>query len=227
MTSAKITDLVEVTSLDALNDYFVVVDVSDATMAVSGSTKKVLPYNLPINSGTQVALDAKVTGISSSTSGRMPLFDGTSGKLLKEFTSTGLVRVTSGVPTAVAAPTGLIVGNSDTQTLTNKRINCRVYEIASTGTATPDVSTTDDYIITALATGVTFAAPTGTPTQGQKLIIRVTDNGTSRAITWNSAYKPIGITLPTATLASGVIYVGGKYNSTTSFWNMIAVGSGI
>lgn len=227
MSSSKITELSEVTIVDALNDYLVIVDVSDTTMAASGTTKKVLPTNVPISSGVQTALDAKVTGISSSTSGRLPLFDGTSGKLLKEYTETGIVKVTSGVPTAVTAPTGLILGDSDTQTLTNKRINLRVTTITSTGTATPDVSTTDDYIITALATGVTFAPPTGSPTQGKPLMIRISDNGTARSIAWDGIYKQIGAALPTGTMPSGIIYIGMKYDATNVQWHTLAVGSGL
>ena len=227
MSSAKITDLVAVTSLDALNDYMVVVDVSDTTMAGSGSTKKVLPYNLPISSGTQTSLDAKITGISSSTSGRIPLFDGTSGKLLKEYTDTGIVQVTSGIPTAVTAPTGLIVGDSDSQTLSYKRINPRTTEITSATGITPDVSIKDDYIVTALATGITVNAPIGSPVQGQPLIIRFKDNGTSRSISWNSIFRAIGVTLPTATMTSGTTYVGQKYNLTDTKWDVIAIASGL
>lgn len=227
MSAAKITDLIEVTGVDVSSDYLVIVDVSDTTMAGSGSTKKVKPYNLPISSGTQTSLDTKVTGISSSTSGRFPLFDGTSGKLLKEYTDTGIVKVTSGVPSAVTAPTGLIVGDSDSQTLSYKRVNPRVTEITSATGITPDISTTDDYIVTALATGITVNAPIGTPLQGQPLIIRFTDDGTSRSITWNSIYKARGVTLPTYTMASGTIYVGQKYNSTSTFWDVLAVASGL
>ena len=226
MAATKITDLVEVTIVDGSNDFLTIVDISDTTMAGSGSTKKVLPYNLPVSSGTQTALDNKITGLSSSTSGVMPLFDGTTGKLLKEYTGTGIVKVTSGIVSTVAGPVGTIIGTTDTQTLSNKRINSRVFEVASTGTATPDVSTTDDYIVTALATGITFAAPTGTPLQGQKLFYRVTANGTPQTMAWNSIYRAIGVTLPTVTTASGVTYIGLKQNSTDARWDVLAVGSG-
>lgn len=227
MSSAKITELSEVTIVDALNDYLVIVDVSDTTMAASGTTKKVLPTNVPISSGVQTALDAKVTGISSSTSGRLPLFDGTSGKLLKEYTETGIVKVTSGVPTAVTAPTGLILGDSDTQVVSNKRINTRVFTVASTGTATPDVSTTDDYVITEQSGTLTLSVPTGIPLQGQRLMYVIGGDSTSRLIQWNAIYRGIGLILPTGTVPSGILYAGMKYSSGPNRWDVLAVGSGV
>lgn len=227
MSSSKITELSEVTIVDALNDYLVIVDVSDTTMAASGTTKKVLPTNVPVSSGVQTALDAKVTGISSSTSGRLSLFDGTSGKLLKEYTETGIVKVTSGVPTAVTAPTGLILGDSDSQVVSNKRINPRVFTVASTGTATPDVSTTDDYIITAQTGILTISVPTGTPVQGQRLLYTIGGDSTSRLIQWNAIYSEISVTLPTGTMPSGFLYIGSKYYSPSNRWHVLAVGSGV
>ena len=82
-------------------------------------------------------------------------------------------------------------------------------------------------VITALATGITINAPTGSPLQGNSLMLRVKDNGTTRAISWNSIYRAIGVTLPTGTMPSGTTYVGGFYNSTDTKWDVLAVGSGI
>lgn len=226
MSSAKITELVEVTIVDPINDYMVIVDVSDTTMAASGSTKKVTAYNLPISSGVQTALDAKITGLSSSVSGRMALFDGTTGKLLKEYTETGIVKVTAGVPTAVTAPTGLILGDSDSQVVSNKRINTRVFTVTSTGTATPDINTTDDYVITEQSGSLTLSVPTGTPLQGQRLMYIIGGNSTSSLIQWNAIYRAISVTLPTGTIPSGVIYAGMKYASAANRWDVLAIGSG-
>ncbi len=46
-----------------------------------------------------------------------------------------------------------------------------VTTIASSSTPTPNCNNTDIFIITALAEAATFGAPTGTPLNGQKLII--------------------------------------------------------
>ena len=61
---------------------------------------------------------------------------------------------------------------------------------------------------------------------GQKLIIRLEDNGTGRGITWTTssgAFRAVGVTLPTTTTASKVSYIGCVYNSTDVFWDIIAV----
>lgn len=95
--------------------------------------------------------------------------------------------------------------------------------LASSATVTPNADEDDQVTITALAAACTIAAPTGTPVNGQKLIIRIQDNGTSRALTWNAIYEVVGVTLPTATTASKKIYVGCIYNSTDTKWDVVAV----
>jgi hypothetical protein len=110
-----------------------------------------------------------------------------------------------------------------TQTLTNKRINSRVVSTASSATPTPDVSTADQYNLTALAAAATFGVPTGTPLDGQKLIIRIKDNGTARALIWNAIYRGVGASLPSTTVISKTTYVGCIYNAADTKWDAVAV----
>jgi len=75
---------------------------------------------------------------------------------------------------------------------------------------------------------LTFSASTtGSPTNGTKQVFRIKDNGTSRTLTWTTSgtgsYRAIGVTLPTVTTASKVLYVGCIYNSTEGFWDVVAV----
>lgn len=119
-------------------------------------------------------------------------------------------------------PTDLI-HDDDVQTLSNKRITKRVVAVASSATPTPNADTTDQYELTALTEGATFAEPTGTPTNGQGLIIRIKDNGTARTLAWNAIYRAIGVTLPSTTVISKTLYVGCVYNSADSKWDVIAV----
>ena len=124
------------------------------------------------------------------------------------------------------APTGTVVGTTDTQTISSKRITPRIGTIADAATITPTGDTSDQYNVTALAQAATIAAPSGTPVDGQKLSLRFEDNGSARALTWTTssgAYRAIGVTLPTTTVASKVIYVGCIYNSLDTFWDVVAV----
>jgi hypothetical protein len=96
---------------------------------------------------------------------------------------------------------------------------------ATSGSLTPNGDTTDLFVAVGLTGAITLAAPSGTPANGQKLLIRLKDNGTARGITWttsSAAYRAIGITLPTTTVISKVTYVGCVYNSTDLFWDAVA-----
>jgi pectate lyase-like protein len=115
-----------------------------------------------------------------------------------------------------------LVGQLHTQTLTNKRINPRVVSATSSSTPTPDVGTADQYNITALATGATFGIPAGTPVDGQKLVIRVKDNGTAQTLAFNAIYRAMGLTLPTTTVISKTLYLGMVYNAADTKWDVIA-----
>ena len=97
---------------------------------------------------------------------------------------------------------------------------------ATSGTLTIDSAITDIFVAEGLTGGITFAQPSGTPSNGQKLLIRIKDNGTARSITWTTsagAFRAIGVTLPTTTVIDKTSYVGCIYNSADSFWDTVAV----
>jgi hypothetical protein len=98
----------------------------------------------------------------------------------------------------------------------------RVTTISSSSTPQPNINTTDTYIITALAQNASILAPSGTPSDAQKLIIRIKDNGAARSLSWASIYRAIGQSLPSVTVAGKVQYLGFIYNSTDNKWDMVA-----
>jgi hypothetical protein len=113
------------------------------------------------------------------------------------------------------------IGNtSGTNTGDQTFLDARVQTVTSSATVTP-TSTNDLVIITAQATGLTLANPTGTFTEGQALMIRIKDNGTARTIAFDTNYRAIGVTLPTTTVISKTMYLGIIYNSTDSKWDII------
>lgn len=126
--------------------------------------------------------------------------------------------------TQLATTAHVFAERSNTVTLTNKRITPRVSTTASSATPTPNADTDDHYTVTALATNATFGAPTGTPTDGQNLTIRILDNGTARTLAWNAIYRPITITMPSTTVISKTMYLGMKYNSADTRWDVLAYG---
>lgn len=77
---------------------------------------------------------------------------------------------------------------------------------AASGNVSPNLDLHDSVIRTALAAAVTINNPTGTKINGRKLVIRLRDNGTGRAITWQSEYRSMTATLPATTTANKTLY---------------------
>jgi len=113
-----------------------------------------------------------------------------------------------------------------TETLTNKRITPRVISAASyttdTGTSL-SVATCDQFEITAQAGDLKFNNPGGTPLGGQKLIIRIKDNGTARALTYDTQFRAMGNALPSTTVVNKTLYLGLIFNATDTKWDLVAL----
>ena len=91
------------------------------------------------------------------------------------------------------------------------------------GSVTPTSDSTPQFNISATS-AVTVNAPSGSPSDGQRLMLRFLDNGTARNITWNGIFVGIGLTLPSTTVISKYLYVGCVYNANSSKWDVVATG---
>lgn len=103
------------------------------------------------------------------------------------------------------------------------RLVPNVQSLTSSDTVTPVATANAMVSISAQAVALAFAAPSGTPLDGQRLMIRLKDNGTSQTISWNAAYIAGGAALPTATTAGKWAHINFIYNTTNSKWMCIAV----
>lgn len=181
-------------------------------LTINGTTQD-LSADRTWNVGTVTSVGA--TGPITSSGGVSPTISTSmaTNKLI------GRSTAGTGVMEEISVGTGLTLSGGTLSAAPN------VQSVTSSATVTP-TSANDLVVITAQAAALTLAAPTGSPVQGQALMIRIKDDGTARGITWTSGaggYRAIGVTLPTTTVISKTTYVGLIYNSTDSRWDAIGV----
>lgn len=95
-----------------------------------------------------------------------------------------------------------------------------------TSSATPAVNTDATDIVTITAQGAAITSMTtnltGTPKNFDRLMFRIKDDGTNRAITWGSKFEAKGVALPTTTAASKCLTTTFLYDTVTSKWGCIS-----
>ena len=106
--------------------------------------------------------------------------------------------------------------------VTKVKITSAASYTTDTGTSL-NCDTTDQFVITAQAGALLFNNPSGTPVQGQKLIIRIKDNATARALTYDTQFRAVGNLLPSTTILSKTLYLGFIFNSTDTKFDLVGV----
>ncbi|VXC09256.1 SGNH/GDSL hydrolase family protein [Aeromicrobium sp. 9AM] len=191
-------------------------DVSDASAA---RTSLGLGTAATQASSAFQAADADLATIAGLTA--------TTGNMILSVASAWASQTPAQVKTALALNnvdnTSDATKNSATATFTNKRVTKRISALASAATITILGDSTDLATVTALATNTTFAAPSGTPTHGQEIWLRIKDNGTARTLTWNATFRAMGVTLPTTTVISKTTYLQFMWNATDGRWDCLDV----
>lgn len=160
------------------------------------TTGQVIGSLLVLNGSSSGFIEFQAAATSNNVTFTLPPGDGTPGQVLSTNGSGVLAWATALLP----------------------RVNS-----TSTSPATPTAALSDQYDIDNLSTACTINAPSGSPVNGQRLVIRITDNGTSRTLTWNAIYNDLTGALPASTVANTPHYVGCIYNSASSKWNVVAV----
>jgi hypothetical protein len=206
-----------------------VVSVAALTIGTSGTNIT----STVANGTTTPVITLNVPTASASNRGALSSADWSTFNAKQAAISFGANVLTFiGTPTfanLVAAVTGdTLVGRASVDTLTNKRVTSRVSTAASPASPlAPNSDTFDQYSITGLTGALTINADAGAPTSGQKIIYRIKDSGAPRALTWTTgaskSFRPVGVTLPTTTVAGKIMYVGCIFNSTDDRWDVVAV----
>jgi hypothetical protein len=234
--------------------YQSVASVGTAGQVLTSNGAGALPTWTSATSGTVTSVGWTGGIVSVATATSTPAFTiaGTSGGI--PYFSSGTTWASSGVlaasalvigggagaaPSTTTTGTGVItalgiaangsggfVTDTGSVTLTNKRITARSLAAANTSGAITPASDTYDQVNYLLTGSSSFSNPSGTPTNGQKLTIRLYAASTQTISSWSSTsggYRAIGTTLPTSVPAGKTVYVGCIWNSTDSKWDVIAV----
>lgn len=220
-------------------------DYSKITTATT--TDIVLPDDATCNI---LALNVRNVGVSSNTVTVQKYFSSTTYQVFKAalapgesllyngkwgvYTQDGKMKVQSGsvggggdMLVADYDPANIseqLVGLTATQTLTNKRITQRISTEVSSATPTINTDAVDCHSITALATNITSMTTnlSGTPTNFQRLMVRIKDDGNSRSITWGASFEAKGVSLPTITTPNKTLHIGFQYDTVSAKWGCIA-----
>ena len=162
MTATKTTDLAALTSVDAAADFLFIVDTSDTSMAASGTTKKLLPSNLPISTAMQTALDAKISKIADPNADRILFWDDSAGDY---------AYLTAGSGLSISGTTITASGSNPTE--------CMIIPVGdettsiTTGTAKVTFRMPYAFTLTAVRASLTTASSSGLPT------VDINENGTT------------------------------------------------
>lgn len=120
------------------------------------------------------------------------------------------------IMTAILAYTG---------TFTNKRVTKRSVTVTQSATPTINTDNGDVFVITGLAQAITSLTTnlSGTPTNGQMMLMMITDNGTARAITPGSSFvgtSSFSISALTTTINKELKLLW-MYSSAVAKWELV------
>lgn len=156
--------------------------------------------------------DDFVKGPASSTSNALARFNGTTGKLIKNSSST------------LSDTDDLILGGTFTP---SKAVYESVVALTDAASIATDASLGNIFTVT-IAGNRTLANPTN-PISGQKCIWRIKQDGTgNRTITLDTAFR-LGYDVTSvilSTAANKTDYIAAIYNSSDSKWDVVAVATG-
>lgn len=179
-----------------------------------------LPLAFNVN-GSETARFLTTGAVSFGPSGTAY---GTSGQVLTSNGSSASPTWTTNVSSQWVT-TGSNIYYS-TGAVVDTRINPRALSLTTaSGAITPD-SNSYDQVNYSINGSCSFNAPSGTPVNGQKLVIRLYAASLQTISSWASStngYRVIGLLLPTQLFAGKTVYVGCIYNSTDLKWDVVAL----
>jgi len=172
------------------------------------------------NSATRLAIGTN--GYVLTSNGTTATWSASGGSMV--YPGAGIaVSTGSAWTTSLTAPSGTIVGTTDTQTLTNKRVTPRVSPLSSnSSTYAIDTDSFDIIVITSQTATITSITTTGTPTNGQKLWLSITGTAAVGFTLSTSNFEASTVALPTTTVSTNRLDIGFVWNVATGKWRCVA-----
>lgn len=171
------------------------------SIAVSSQTPNfAYPGASPVSSATAVWASAVTPSYSAASSGAVDSFLLTPNYALSQWVVSPFAQVVQGP------------------------VPLRVNTVTQSATPAINVGTTDVAIITGLAQAVTSFTTnlTGVGGDGQELTVRITDNGTARALTWGASFAgTTAAPLPTTTVISTELIVEFVWDLASTVWKCV------
>ena len=141
------------------------------------------------------------------------------------------LQILSGATVVALPQSGTLSTLANAETLSNKYVQPRMHSVATGAFPAINTDITDIFLITALnlaISSMTFNL-TGSPDEGQQLLIQIHDNGTQQSILWGSKFTNGSGTndpvLPVVTIAGKWTFMEFHYNKALGQWvltNMVA-----
>ena len=98
----------------------------------------------------------------------------------------------------------------------------RTQTVTSSASITPNADE-DDLVTISADANFDVRTPTAlTVVNGQKLILRIKDDGSAYNITWGAKYRAIQSALPSITIVDKTLYLGFIYNLADDIWDLVA-----
>jgi hypothetical protein len=130
----------------------------------------------------------------------------------------GNVPITGNI-TLSTTSSGVTFGDGTRQTSTKPRVQANT---TNSSTYTIDTDSYDMVVITGQSVVITSITTTGTPANGQKLIISITGIGGIPFTLSSSNFEASTISLPTTTASTARLDIGFVWNVATSKWRCVA-----
>lgn len=211
---------------DATGDIYYRNSSGILTRLVIGSSTTVLhggtipSYSQILNAditNSTIDLTTKVTGILPAANGGTGVASPTQYYTLVGNGSGAIIQI---APSSTVGYMYMSNGSSASPSFTDFY---QRYSVSYSATLTINSTDVRDVIYTcsSVTGALTFAAPTGTVADGQFYIVKLKDNATARALSWNAAFNAgTTVALPTTTTISKELDVEFMYSTITSSYNL-------